>query len=71
MISKLLTFSKCFTCIFIATFCFDMRNIFEQILRYFMIDNIFKLLITFQRVDVCLNEPIKIHELIKLVNRSN
>ena len=31
----------------------------------------YKLLITFQRVDVYLNEPIEIGELIKLTNQSN
>ena len=71
IISKLLMFSKCFTCILIATFCFEMWNIFEHALRYFIIDNNYKLLITFQQVDVYLNEPIKIHELIKLANQSN
>ena len=48
-----------------------MWNIFEHALRYFVIDNNCKLLITFQQVDVYLNEPIKIHELIKLANQSN
>ena len=33
MISKRLTFSKCFTCILVATFCFEMWNIFEHALR--------------------------------------
>ena len=60
IISKLFTFS-----ILIATFCFEMWNIFEHALRYFIIDNNYKLLITFQQVDVYLNEAIKIHELIK------
>ena len=46
IIFKLLTFSKCFTCILIATFCFEMWNIFEYALRYFIIDNNYKLLIT-------------------------
>ena len=71
IVSKLLTFSKFLTCILIATFCFEMWNIFEHALRYFIIDNNYKLLITFQQVDVYLNEPIKIHELIKLANQSN
>ena len=64
--------SKCFTCILIATFCFEMWNIFQHALKYFMfiIDNNYKLLITFQQVHVCLNEPIKVHELIKLANQS-
>ena len=64
--------SKCFTCILIATFCFEMWNIFQHALKYFMfiIDNNYKLLITFQQVDVYLNEPIKVHELIKLANQS-
>ena len=48
-----------------------MWNIFEHALRYFIIDNNHKLLITFQQVDVYLNESIKIHELIKLANQSN
>ena len=39
IISKLLTFSKCFTCVLIATFCFEMWNIFEHALRFFIIDN--------------------------------
>ena len=74
IISKLLTLSKCFDCILIATLCFDMWNIFEHVLRYFLrylIDNNYKLLITFQRVDVYLNEPIEIDKLIKLANQSN
>ena len=72
IISKLLTFSKFFICILIAVFCFEMLNIFEHALRYFIIDNNNnKLLITFQQVDVCLNEPIKIHKLIKSTNQSN
>ena len=71
IISKVLTFSKCFPCILIATFCFDMWNIFEHVLSYFIFDNNYKLLITFQQADVYLNEPIKIHELIKLANQSN
>ena len=41
-----------------------MWNIFKLVWRYFIIDNNDKLLITFQQVDVYLNEPIKIHELI-------
>ena len=40
IISKLLTFSKCFTFILIATFCLEMMIIFEHALRYFIIDNI-------------------------------
>ena len=71
IISKLLTFSKCFTCILIAIFCFKMRNIFEHALRDFIINNSYNLLITFQQVDVYLNEPVKIHELIKVANQSN
>ena len=51
IISKLLMFSKCFTCILIATFCFEMWNIFKHVLRYFINDNNYKLLITFQQVD--------------------
>ena len=43
----------------------------EHALRYSIIDNNYKLLITFQQVDVYLNEPIKIHELIKLANQSD
>ena len=69
--SKLLTSSKCFICILIATFCFEMQNIFEHALRYFIIDSNYKLLITFEQVDVYLNEPIKIDELITLANQSN
>ena len=63
--------SKCFTCILIATFCFKMRNIFKHALRDFVIDNNYKLLITFLQVDVYLNEPIKIYELIKSASQSN
>ena len=53
-----------------------MWNIFEHVLRYFIIDdnnynNNYKLLITFQRVDVYWNEPIEIDELIKLAYQSN
>ena len=70
MVSKLLTLSKCYTCILITTFCFEMWNISEHALRYFIIDNNYKLL-TFQQADVYLNEPMKIHELIKLANQSN
>ena len=66
--SKLLRFSKCFTCILIATFCFGMWKIFEHALRDFINDNNCNLLITLQHVDVYLNQPIKIHELIKLAN---
>ena len=50
---------------------FDMWNIFEHVLRYFIIDNNYKLLIKFQRADFYLNEPIEIDELIKLANQSN
>ena len=71
IISKLSTFSNCFTCILIVTICFEMWNIFEHALRHFIIDNNYKLLIPFQQVDVYLNEPIKIHELIKFANQSN
>ena len=42
-----------------------MWNVFEHALRYFVIDHNYKRLITFQQVSVYLNEPIKIHELIK------
>ena len=48
-----------------------MWNIFEHALSYFIFDNNYKLLITFQQADVYLNEPIKIHELIKLANQTN
>ena len=48
-----------------------MWNIFEHVLRYFLIYNNYKLLTTFQRVDVYLNEPIETDELIKLANQSN
>ena len=48
-----------------------MWKIFEHALRYFIIDNNYKLLITFQQADVYLNEPIKIPELIKLAYQSN
>ena len=41
-----------------------MWNIVERALRYFVIDNNYKLLITFQQVDFYLNEPIEIHELL-------
>ena len=63
-------FSQSFTCILFATFCFEMSNIFEHVLRFFVIDNNYKLLITFQRVDVYLNQPNEIDELIKLANQS-
>ena len=36
VISKLLTLSKCFTCILISTFCFNKWNIFEHVLRHFI-----------------------------------
>lgn len=50
-----------------------MWNIFEYVLRAFtfIIDSNYKLLITFEQVDVYLNEPIKIDELITLANQSN
>ena len=44
---------------------------FWNVLRYFIIDDNYKLLATFQRVDVYLNEQIEIDELIKLANQSN
>ena len=47
--SKLLTFGKCFTFI-LATFFFDMWNIFEHVSRYFIIDNNYKLLIHFSKL---------------------
>ena len=59
------------TLIPLHTFPFEMGNIFEHALRYFVIDNKYKLLITFQQFDVYLNESIKIYELIKLANQSN
>ena len=71
IISKLLTFSKSFTFILIATFCFNFWNIFEHALRYFITDNNYKLLIIFQQVNVYLNETIQIDVLIKLANKSN
>ena len=40
-------------------------------LRYFIIYNNYKLLKIFQPVDVYLNEPFEIHELINLANQSN
>ena len=46
-------------------------NISEHASRSFIIDHNYRLLITFQQVDVYLNEPVKIHELIKLANQSN
>ena len=46
-----------------------MLNIFKYVLRYFIIDNNYKLLIRFQRADVYLNGPIAINELIKLTNQ--
>ena len=67
MISILLTF---FTCILVTCY-FDIWSIFEHVLRYFVIDNNYKLLITLQRVNVYLNKPIEIDELIKLANQSN
>ena len=48
-----------------------MGNIFGHALRYFIINNNYKLLMTFQQVNVYLNEPIKIHEPIKLGNQAN
>ena len=49
-----------------------MWNIFEHALRDFiLIINNYKLLITFQIVDVYLNRPIEIAELIKLANQLN
>ena len=45
-----------------------MWSIFEHALRYFIIDNNYKLLITSQQVDVYQNQPKKIHELMKLAN---
>ena len=47
-----------------------MGIIFGHALRYFITDNNYKLLMTFQQVNVYLNEPIKIHELIKLANQA-
>ena len=44
-------------------------NRVKHVLRYFIIDNSYKLLITFQRADVYLNEPIEINELVKLTNQ--
>ena len=52
-------------------FSLSQWNIFEHVLRYIIIDENYKLLIKFQRVDVYLNEPIEIHELIKLANQLN
>ena len=63
-------FSKCFTYILIVTFCFEMWNIFENTLMYFIINNNYKLLITLQQVDFYLNKPTNIHELIKSANKS-
>ena len=71
IISKLLAFSKFVSCILIATFCFEMWNIFEHAFRYFIIDNNYRLLMTFQQAHVYLKKPIKIYELTKLVNQSN
>ena len=63
--SKLLTLSKYFKCSLIL-FC----NIFEHPLRvYVIIDNNYKPLKIFQKVDVYLNEPIKIDELVNLANQ--
>ena len=48
-----------------------MWNIFEEhVLRCFIIDNNYKLVITFQQVDVYLKEPIETDEPI-LANQSN
>ena len=47
-----------------------MWNIFENTLRYFIINNNYKLLITLQQVGFYLNDPMNIHELIKLANKS-
>ena len=46
-----------------------MWNIFEHGLRNFIVDNNYKLLLTFQQVAIYLNEPIKIHELIKVASQ--
>ena len=51
--------------------CHTLFRHVEHFLSYFIIDNNYKLLIKFQRVDVYLNEPIEIDELIKLANQSN
>ena len=48
-----------------------MWNIFEHAFRYFIIDNNYRLLMTFQQAYVYLKKPIKIYELTKLVNQSN
>ena len=67
-----LPLSKYFTCSLIATFCFAHVEHFWTCLEgiYIIIDNNYKLLIMFQRVDVYLNESIKIEELIKLPYQS-
>ena len=39
---------------------FEIWNIFEYVLRYFLIENNYKLLITFQRVDVYLMKQSKL-----------
>ena len=72
IISELLTLSKYFTCSLIPTFCFAHVEYFWTCLEgiNIIIDNNYKLLIIFQRVDVYLNEPIKTDELIKLANQS-
>ena len=41
-------------------FFFDIWNTFEHVLRYFVIDNNYKLLITFQRADVYLMNQSKL-----------
>ena len=74
IISELLTLRKYFTCSLIATFFFSFFAHVEHFWTcfkgiYVIIDNNYKLLI-FQQVDVYLNEPIKIDELIKLANQS-
>ena len=63
-IYKLLTLSKYFTCSLSL-----LSNIFGHPLRVYIITDNYKPLKIFEQVDVYLNKPIKIDELIKLVNQ--
>ena len=47
-----------------------MWHIFKHALGYLIIDDSFKLFITFQGVEDYLNEKFEVYELIKLANQS-
>ena len=68
----MLTLSKYFTCNLIETFYFANAEHFWLCLVgiFITIDNNYKLLIMFDRVNVYLNEPVKIDKLINLANQS-